>query len=129
MYVQNVKPLPALWRGSAKVFAALGDESRQRILLMCGRKPELRMQDIFSRLPLSRTAVAHHVSVLREAGLLAAGKRGGEVYLAVNWETLRRAAKIVRPSHAWRRFGRRLRLRDSLKGHPTGHDASAEETA
>ena len=98
--MQNLKPLPVMWRGSAKLFAALGDEYRQRILLMCARKPELRMQDVFAALPLSRTALAHHVSVLREAGLLTAEKRGGEIYLTVNLETFRRAARIVRSPRA-----------------------------
>ena len=59
------------------------------------------MQDVFARLPLSRTAIAHHVTVLREAALLSASKRGGEIYLALNADTLSRAAGIVR-SHSGR---------------------------
>jgi DNA-binding transcriptional ArsR family regulator len=31
--------------------------------------------------PLSRTAVAHHVRALRDSGVLTAEKRGKEVYL------------------------------------------------
>lgn len=94
--MDRMKPLPSAWRGSAKVFAALGDEYRQRILLMCARKDERRLQDVYCRLPLSKTAIAHHVSVLRGADLLIASKRGGELYLRVNADTLARAAKIVR---------------------------------
>jgi DNA-binding transcriptional ArsR family regulator len=95
MQAQRVKPLPVLWRGSAKVFAALGDEHRQRILLMCRRRLEIRLQDVFAVLPLSRTAIVHHIGVLREAQLLAAEKRGGEVYLQLNIATLGRAAKVA----------------------------------
>ena len=73
--------LPRRWHGLARVFSALGDEQRQRILLMFERGEELTIKDIFEACPLSRTAVTHHVRVLREAGVLAAEKRGKEVYL------------------------------------------------
>jgi DNA-binding transcriptional ArsR family regulator len=75
------KALPSRWRGLANVFTALGDEHRQRILLMFERGDELTIKDVAERVPLSRTAVAHHVRVLRESGVLSAEKRGKEVYL------------------------------------------------
>jgi DNA-binding transcriptional ArsR family regulator len=101
MQAQKIRELPAVWRGSAKVFAALGDEYRQRILLMCRRRPEIRLQDVFAKLPLSRTAIVHHIGVLRDAQLLTTEKRGGEVYLSLNREVLQRAANIAR-QHAKR---------------------------
>ena len=73
--------LPRKWHGLAAVFQALGDEQRQRILLMFERGEELTIKDVFEACPLSRTAVTHHVRVLREAGVLRAEKRGREVYL------------------------------------------------
>ena len=73
--------LPRKWHGLARVFSALGDEQRQRILLMFGRDEELTIKDIYDACPLSRTAVTHHVRVLREAGVLTAEKRGKEVFL------------------------------------------------
>jgi len=78
------KALPARWRGLAKVFTALGDEHRQRILLMLEHGDELTIKDIVDRVPLSRTAFSHHVRVLRESGVLRAEKRGREVYLIPN---------------------------------------------
>jgi len=73
--------LPRKWHGLARVFSALGDEQRQRILLMFERNEELTIKDIFEACPLSRTAVTHHIHVLRDAGLLIAEKRGKEVFL------------------------------------------------
>ena len=73
--------LPRKWHGLARVFSALGDEQRQRILLMFGRNEELTIKAIYDACPLSRTAVTHHVRVLREAGVLTAEKRGKEVFL------------------------------------------------
>ena len=73
--------LPRKWHGLARVFSAVGDEQRQRILLMFEREEELTIKDIFEACPLSRTAVTHHIRVLREAGVLVAEKRGKEVFL------------------------------------------------
>lgn len=73
--------LPRKWLGLARVLSALGDEQRQRILLMFERDEELTIKDIFDGCPLSRTAASHHITVLREAGVLSAEKRGKEVFL------------------------------------------------
>jgi ArsR family transcriptional regulator len=78
------RALPRSWLGRARVFTALGDEYRQRILLMFERNEELTIKDIADACPLSRTAVAHHLRVLREAGVLRAEKRGREVFLKPN---------------------------------------------
>ena len=73
--------LPRKWLGLARVLSAVGDEQRQRILLMFERDEELTIKDIFDACPLSRTAVTHHIRVLRDAGVLTAEKRGKEVFL------------------------------------------------
>jgi ArsR family transcriptional regulator len=75
------KALPKQWQGLAAVFTALGDEHRQRILLMFERGEELTIKAIAAQVPLSRTAVTHHVRALRDSGVLTAEKRGKEVYL------------------------------------------------
>jgi ArsR family transcriptional regulator len=75
------KALPRDWKGLAQVFTALGDEHRQRILLMFQTNEELTIKDIAEQVPLSRTAVTHHIRALRESGVLTAEKRGKEVYL------------------------------------------------
>jgi DNA-binding transcriptional ArsR family regulator len=76
------RALPRRWTDMARVFTALGDEHRQRILLMFGRDEELTIKDIADACPLSRTAITHHIRVLREAGVLRAEKRGREVFLS-----------------------------------------------
>lgn len=83
--------LPKKWHGLARVFSALGDEQRQRILLMFERGEELTIKEIFEACPLSRTAVTHHVRVLRDAGVLNAEKRGKEVYLKPDAALVRKA--------------------------------------
>ncbi|WP_301102717.1 metalloregulator ArsR/SmtB family transcription factor [Propionivibrio sp.] len=75
------RALPRIWAERSGVFTALGDEHRQRILLMFERNEELTVKDIVDASPLSRTAVTHHVRVLLEAGVLRAEKRGRSVFL------------------------------------------------
>jgi ArsR family transcriptional regulator, arsenate/arsenite/antimonite-responsive transcriptional repressor len=75
------KALPRKWTGLASVFTALGDEHRQRILLMFEKGEELTIKDIADSVPLSRTAVTHHIRVLLQVGVLRGEKRGKELYL------------------------------------------------
>lgn len=78
------QPLPRRWQGTAAVFTALGDEQRQRILLMFGHDKELTIKEIADQVPLSRTAVTHHIRVLCASGVLRAEKRGKAVHLRID---------------------------------------------
>jgi DNA-binding transcriptional ArsR family regulator len=76
--------LPKTWSARSRVFVALGDENRQRILLMFERGEELSMKSIIEASPQSRTAVAHHIRCLLGAEILSARKQGQSVYLRPN---------------------------------------------
>src|SRR5512132_4143418 len=73
------RAIPAAWRRIASIFVALGDEHRQRILLMFESGERLNVGQIVAASTLSRTAVSHHLTVLREAGVLKSEKLGKEV--------------------------------------------------
>lgn len=73
------RALPRAWRRTAGIFTALGDPHRQRILLMFEQGEALTAADIVAVTPLSRTAVVHHLRVLRDAGVLRARREGREV--------------------------------------------------
>jgi DNA-binding transcriptional ArsR family regulator len=62
------------------MFVALGDEHRQRIVLMFEPGERLTVGQIVAASTLSRSAIAHHLKVLREAGVLHAEKVGKEVW-------------------------------------------------
>lgn len=79
-----MRSLPAEWRAMAKVFVALGDEHRQRIMLTFEKGERLTVGQIAAVSTLSRPAVSHHLKILRAAGLLEGEKIGKEVYLSVN---------------------------------------------
>lgn len=92
--------IPSDWERFAAVFAALGDSYRQRILLFFEPGERLTIKQIADALPLSRTAVLHHVRVLQAAGLLQGSKEGREVFLTVNkarlLEALERTARYAK---------------------------------
>lgn len=79
----------------AKVFVALGDEHRQRIMLTFEKGERLTVGQIAAVSTLSRPAVSHHLKILRAAGVLEAEKIGKEVHLRVNKEMLDEALANV----------------------------------
>ncbi len=74
------RAIPRPWRQTARIFVALGDPHRQRIVLMFEPGERLTVGQIVAASTLSRSAVAHHLKVLREAGVLRAQKVGKEVW-------------------------------------------------
>ncbi len=83
----------------SRVFTALGDEHRQRILLTFEPGERLNVGQIANVSTLSRSAVSHHLKILREAGVLQSHKEGKEVFFWVNktflQETLRNVLDYV----------------------------------
>src|SRR5262245_46515899 len=90
-----MRAIPKEWRTLAKVFVALGDEHRQRILLTFEKDERLTVRQIAEVATLSRPAVSHHLKILRDAGVLEAERAGREVYLRVNREVLEQTLSTV----------------------------------
>ena len=74
------RALPRAWQKTAQIFMALGDPHRQRIVLMFEDGERLSVGQIVAASTLSRSAVAHHLRVMREAGVLRCEKVGKEVW-------------------------------------------------
>ncbi len=68
----------------AKVFAALGDEHRQRILLLFEPGERLNVGQIAEVSTLTRSTVSHHLKVLRDSGVLQSEKIGKEVWFWID---------------------------------------------
>ena len=84
MYKDYMRAIPSEWRNISKVFTALGDEHRQRILLTFEPGERLNVAQIVEVSTISRTAVSHHLRILREAGVLRSEKQGKEVYFWID---------------------------------------------
>lgn len=72
----------------SKVFTALGDEHRQRILLLFEKNERLNVGQIAEVSTLARSTVSHHLKILREANVLLSEKQGKEIYFWINRESL-----------------------------------------
>jgi ArsR family transcriptional regulator len=90
-----MRAIPIEWRNISRIFTALGDEHRQRILLTFEPGERLSVGQIVEVSPLSRTAVSHHLKVLRDAGVLKSVKEGKEVFLWLNKDSLVDALQTV----------------------------------
>ena len=90
------KAIPKPWRRIARIFVALGDPHRQRMVLMFEPGERLNIAQIAAASTLSRTAVTHHLRVLREAGVLRSEKIGREVYFWPDADTVRQALEAVK---------------------------------
>jgi len=95
-----VHEIPASWKNTSKLFIALGDEHRQRILLAFEPNERMNILQIVQASTLSRTAVTHHLKVLRDSGVLNSEKVGKEVYFwidkAIVADTLSRVLRYIK---------------------------------
>ena len=89
------KAIPAAWKNISRVFTALGDEHRQRILLTFEAGERLNVGQIVEVSTLSRSAVSHHLKILREAGVLDSEKIGKEVYFWLNKKQVKESLTAV----------------------------------
>ncbi|WP_017576089.1 ArsR/SmtB family transcription factor [Nocardiopsis kunsanensis] len=84
----------------ARLFKALGDPVRLRLLSMIATRGggEVCVCELTPAFDLSQPTISHHLKLLREAGLIAAARRGTWVYYRVLPEaTDRLAAVLARP--------------------------------
>ncbi len=84
-YTQTI---PSTWQAMSKIFVALGDEHRQRILLLFEPGERLNVGQIAEVSTLARSTVSHHLKILHESGVLASEKVGKEVWFWINREVL-----------------------------------------
>ncbi|MFJ5277030.1 ArsR/SmtB family transcription factor [Streptomyces parvulus] len=85
----------------AKVFKALGDPVRLRLLSMIASRAggEVCVCDLTPAFDLSQPTISHHLKLLRQAGLIDCERRGTWVYYWLLPETTDRlAAVLTRPA-------------------------------
>lgn len=93
-----------------RTYRALGDATRRRLLAVLG-SGEARITDLAAPLPISFAAVARHVGVLEQAGLIRRDVRGREHWLSVR-------AGALAEAEAW--------ITDQTAFWAAGADALAE---
>jgi ArsR family transcriptional regulator len=81
----------------APAFKALGDPVRLRLMSMIASAPdgEICVCDLTPAFALSGPTISHHLKTLREAGLVAAERRGTWVYYRPRPGILRQLASLL----------------------------------
>jgi ArsR family transcriptional regulator, arsenate/arsenite/antimonite-responsive transcriptional repressor len=62
------------------MFFAMGDETRQQIIILLEKADSMNVTQLAKKLPLSRPAISHHLGVLRQSGLVGVRRQGTERY-------------------------------------------------
>ncbi len=75
------------------VLAVLGDPTRRAVLETVASSGEATATRLAGELPVSRQAVARHLSVLDEAGLVSSRREGREVLYRAHSEPIRVTAR------------------------------------
>jgi DNA-binding transcriptional ArsR family regulator len=73
-----------LFRKCLPTFRALGDTTRQDIIMLLGQHPRLNVGHIAAQSKLSRPAISHHLRILKETGLVRIVREGTENYYVLN---------------------------------------------
>jgi len=95
------------------VFAALADGTRRAILQAVSERGPLTATALATELPVTRQAVAKHLALLREAGLVVSDRAGRETRFVADPEPLRDLAAWA--AATGRRWDDRLeKLRSTL---------------
>ena len=84
-------------RDVARMFAALGDPVRLRLLSMIASTTETCSCHLEGPLGKSQPTISHHTRVLADAGLIVGEKRGRWTWWRAVPERLEVAARLLRP--------------------------------
>jgi len=105
---------------------ALADPTRRRIVEMLASGGEQRLSDLAGRFQMTRQAVAKHVDILRDAGLVRSEKRGRERLNSLAGDAFDPLADwLARHDHFWSdRLGGLKALIEEKEG---GHDRDPQD--
>jgi len=81
-FVQAPRPGSVLTATVARVFNALADETRLKIIKLLG-EGEKSVDELVQALGIAQSTTSHHLRVLREAGLVRGVKRGRNIYYSL----------------------------------------------
>ena len=93
-----------------RVFAALGDETRLRIVSRLGERGRLSIVTLTEGTRVTRQAISKHLRVLEDAGLVRSARQGRENIFELDVERLKEAQRFLeRRSQQWDSALRRLK--------------------
>ena len=78
----------------ANVFQAMSDPTRLQLLFELQKGPQ-SVTALYKKLKAGQPTVSHHLSLLRQARLVIAGRRGRRVFYHINGEQLRNRQAVA----------------------------------
>ncbi len=81
--MKDIMELAAEFAACQKILTALGDETRQHLIIemmQMGECTGVRVGEITQKTNLSRPAVSHHLQILKNAGLVKMRREGTKNY-------------------------------------------------
>lgn len=88
--MREVEDLSQRFAACSKILAAIGDETRQHLILemmKMGNCSGVRVGEITLKTNLSRPAVSHHLQILKDAGIVKVRKDGTKNYYSFDYDT------------------------------------------
>ena len=73
----------------SNMYMALGDVQRQKIMVVLSTKNEINVGTLAQQFHLTRSAVTHHIKIMKNANILNRKKIGKEVYYSINTDTIK----------------------------------------
>lgn len=77
------------------VWEALADSTRREILYIL-KKGELSAGEIFDYFDITKPSLSHHLSVLKQSGLVNSDKRGQNIIYSLNLKGLNEVSNYIR---------------------------------
>ena len=78
--MDNQKKLMDLFKKSLPYLSAIGDPTRQQLIVLISSSERLSVKELTARTDLSRPTISHHLKVLMDAQIVVANKVGREIY-------------------------------------------------
>ncbi len=80
--MDKIEKLQSEFEECQKILITMGDEVRQNLLLLmiAGNRNGVRVSDIAEKTSLTRSAVSHHMQIMKNAGIVKSRKEGKYVY-------------------------------------------------
>lgn len=79
-FVHDVDTVKKLLRKNLPLFSALGDATRQQLLLLMMGNHPLSVKELAVAMNMSRPTISHHLLVLRDAKVVVEHKEGRRTY-------------------------------------------------
>ena len=73
---------------AAKKLRSIAHPMRIAVIGMLTEKPKMNVTQIYTRLKIEQAAASHHLSLLRNNGILNAKREGKEIYYSLNQDNL-----------------------------------------